>query len=164
MRAVEIKHLEVRCAQVKLLCAILVSSPCAYVFYTFFKYAASYSPILRTASSFTAEIGPAQGIRVFQVRLMLHSRRLPHFPQLGRCIKKKKAGRGGVVLWRLSQEGVFIPGYTTEACVWCEASTRFLSTLLMAFSLPCGLPFIGRLKSLAVLESACAVFWVLVLH
>lgn len=60
---------------------------------------------------------PRQGIRAFQVRLMLHSRHLPHFPQLGRCIKKKKAGRGGVVLWRLSQEGVFIPGYTTEACV-----------------------------------------------
>lgn len=60
---------------------------------------------------------PRQGIRVFQVRLMLHLRHLPHFPQLGRCIKKKKAGRGGVVLWGLSQEGGFIPGYTTEACV-----------------------------------------------
>lgn len=60
MKAVKIKHLEVTCAQVKLPCAILVSSPCAYVFCTFFKYAASYSPILRTATASPAEIGPAQ--------------------------------------------------------------------------------------------------------
>lgn len=94
MKAVKIKHLEVRCAQVKLSCAILVSSPCAYVFIHFLStQQASLLSLGVPDPSLQRLDPPRQGIKVFQVRLMLHLRHLPHFPQLGRWMKKEKAGR-----------------------------------------------------------------------
>lgn len=47
-RTCEITPLEVRYAQIKALGAILISSPLEYVFYTFFKYTATYSSSLNT--------------------------------------------------------------------------------------------------------------------
>lgn len=106
MKACEIKHLGVRYAQINALCAILISSPLAYTFYTFFKYRATYSSLLKTCSSFIVETGPALAGNLLLGIGTYYIQDICLFPTgwkvYGR-MSQKNAGRARVVLQILFQ-------------------------------------------------------------
>lgn len=121
MKACKIKHLQVRCAQIKASCAILISPPLAYAFYTFCKYTATYSSVLQTGSSFSIDTGPAPAGKQFLglgvCPIFKTSASSPTAWKVYGRLSQADAGMARVVLWILFREVGFIPGYTTEALV-----------------------------------------------
>ena len=70
-------------------CAILISFPLAYGFYTFFKYTATYSSFLKTWQHLQCRDWTCSSRElVSQVRHLLYSGHLPHFSQLARCVEE----------------------------------------------------------------------------